>query len=367
VSTSDPDIHYMRSALALARQGLGRVWPNPSVGCVIVKDGYVISRARTADGGRPHAETLALAQAGSAARGADVYVTLEPCAHQGQTPPCAEALIKAGVARVVIGGSDPDPRVNGAGAAMLRAAGIAVTENILAAECAEAHRGFILKVTENCPMVTLKMATSMDGRIATTGGESKWITGEGARAYGHLERAMHDAVAVGVNTVIADDPMLTTRLSGAGHNPVRVIFDTHLRLPETSAVYKSADKIKTWVLCHDNPDEERMTRFVRAGIMVLPVARAGAVVGVQPALKALAGEGITRMMVEGGAVLLTSFIRAGLYDRLLHFQAGTLLGAEGKPAVRDLDIRTLSQRIDLIRRETRLFGADRLEIYDKKA
>lgn len=366
MASSDQDIHYMRSALSLARQGLGRVWPNPSVGCVIVKDGHVVARARTADGGRPHAETCALLQAGMAARGADVYVTLEPCAHHGQTPPCAEALIQAGVARVFIGAPDPDPRVNGAGAAMLRAAGIPVTEHILADECAAVNRGFTLKVTANRPMVTLKMATSLDGKMATAGGESKWITGDAARAYGRMERAEHDAVAVGINTAVADDPMLTARMGGAG--PVRIIFDTHLHLPETAAVVRTAKDVPTWIMCGQGVDGARISQWAEAGVRVFPVMQdKEKAVSIRAALSALAEQGITRIMVEGGAALLTSFIRAGLYDRLLHFQAGTLLGAEGKPAVGDLNIETLSQRMDLTRQETRFFGADRLDIFTKKA
>ncbi|MFN3293016.1 MAG: bifunctional diaminohydroxyphosphoribosylaminopyrimidine deaminase/5-amino-6-(5-phosphoribosylamino)uracil reductase RibD, partial [Gemmobacter sp.] len=209
----------MAHALALARRGLGRVWPNPSVACVIVQGGRVVGRGVTAPGGRPHAEPQALAQAGAAARGATAYVTLEPCAHHGRTPPCAAALVAAGVARVVSALQDPDPRVSGGGHGMLRAAGIAVTTGVLAAEAAALQRGFLTRVTQGRPMVTLKLALSLDGRIATATGESRWITAAPARARVHLMRACHDAVLVAGGTARADDPELTVRGLGVAHQP----------------------------------------------------------------------------------------------------------------------------------------------------
>ncbi len=208
------DPSHMRAALALARRGLGTTWPNPSVGCVMVRDGRVVGRGRTAPGGRPHAETQALAMAGRGARGADAYVTLEPCNHTGQTPPCTEALIAAGVARVVVAGADPDPRVNGAGIARLRAAGIEVVTGVLAAEADEMQAGFLHRVRHGRPLVTLKLATTLDGRIATRGGESQWITGAGRARGGACAARPHDAVLAGVGTVAADDPMLTCRIPG---------------------------------------------------------------------------------------------------------------------------------------------------------
>ena len=208
------DLSHMRAALALARRGLGNTWPNPTVGCVVVRDGRVIGRAVTAPGGRPHAEPLALAMAGTAARGATVYVTLEPCCHHGRTPPCTEALIAAGVARVVIASPDPDPRVNGQGIARLRAAGIVVDAGLLAAEAEDVNAGFFHRVRHGRPLVTLKLASTLDGRIATRTGESRWITGEPARRMAHALRGRHDAVMVGVGTVLADDPDLTCRIPG---------------------------------------------------------------------------------------------------------------------------------------------------------
>ncbi len=221
--SAQDDPRHMAHALGLARRGLGRVWPNPAVGCVLVKGSRVLGRGFTQPGGRPHAETVALAAAGEGARGATAYVTLEPCAHHGRTPPCAGALAAAGVARVVTAIEDPDPRVSGRGHAMLRAAGIAVTEGVLAEEARALQRGFLSRVVRGRPMVTLKLAASLDGRIATAAGESRWITGPGARARVHAMRAMHDAVMVGAGTARADDPMLTVRGLGVDHQPVRVV------------------------------------------------------------------------------------------------------------------------------------------------
>lgn len=219
----------MAHALRLGARGLGRTWPNPAVGCVIVKAGRVVGRGWTCPGGRPHAEPVALAQAGAAALGATAYVTLEPCSHHGRTPPCAEALIAAGLARVVTATGDPDPRVSGRGHAMLREAGIAVTERVLEAEARTAHAGFQKRVTEGLPFVTLKLAATLDGRIATASGESRWITGSLARRAVHAMRMRHDAVMVGVGTAIADDPDLSVRDLGSGHQPVRIVVDSLLR------------------------------------------------------------------------------------------------------------------------------------------
>ncbi len=250
-SGGDPqiDLRRMRTALALARRGLGAVWPNPAVGCVLVNGGRVIGRGWTQPGGRPHAETEALRRAGEAARGAIAYVSLEPCCHWGRTPPCADALIAAGVRRVVVALEDPDPRVAGAGIGRLRAAGLAVDTGLGAAEAAEINAGFLARLAFGRPLVTLKLATSLDGRIATGSGESRWITGPPARARAHSLRAEHDAIMVGTGTVLADDPQLTCRLPGLGHrSPVRVVLDRHLRIPPAAQVIADARRTPTWVL-----------------------------------------------------------------------------------------------------------------------
>src|ERR1700693_2815456 len=243
-----------QEAVALARRGLGRVWPNPAVGCVIARDGRVVGRGWTQPGGRPHAETEAWARAGEAAHGATAYVTLEPCCHWGRTPPCADALIAAGVRRVVVAFEDPDPRVAGGGLAALRAAGLSVEAGLCAAEAAEINAGFFQRVRLGRPLVTLKLATSLDGRIATASGGSRWITGEAARQRAHLLRAEHDAVLVGTGTVLADNPRLTCRLPGLEQrSPIRIVIDRQLRTPPSAHVIAEATQIATWVLTWASP------------------------------------------------------------------------------------------------------------------
>ena len=246
------------------------MWPNPAVGCVIVRDDRVVGRGWTQPGGRPHAETEALARAGAAAEGATAYVTLEPCCHWGRTPPCADALIAAGVARVVVAVEDPDPRVAGGGIARLRAAGIAVEAGLGAAEAAEINAGFFLRVRHGRPLVTLKLATSLDGRIATPIGESRWITGPAARERAHLLRATHDAILVGTGTVIADDPQLTCRLPGlADHSPVRVALDRQLRIPLEAHLIAEARQVPTWVVTLTSADPARQQALRDAGVIVI--------------------------------------------------------------------------------------------------
>ena len=242
----DFDHEHMRAALALARRNLGSTWPNPSVGCIVVQAGRVVGRGVTAPGGRPHAEVSALAMAMEAARGATAYVTLEPCSHHGQTPPCADALVEAGVARVLVSLGDPDPRVNGRGLARLRAAGIRVTEGVLAPEAEALQRGFLTRVRLGRPMVTLKLASTLDGRIATSTGESQWITGPEARRAAHALRGTHDAVMAGIGTVRADDPALTCRIPGFRTRPlVRVVVDTNLSIASTARLVTTAAESPT--------------------------------------------------------------------------------------------------------------------------
>src|SRR5712691_3294525 len=265
------DTAAMRAALALARRGLGTVWPNPAVGCVIARDGRVVGRGWTQPGGRPHAETEALRRAGEAARGATAYVTLEPCCHWGRTPPCADALIAAVLRRVVVALEDPDPRVAGGGLARLRAAGLAVETGLGAAEAAEINAGFLNRLRLGRPLVTLKLATSLDGRIATASGESRWITGAPARERAHLLRATHDAILVGTDTVLADDPQLTCRLPGlAEHSPVRVVIDRQLRVPLGAQVFAEARAVPTWVLTLPSADQARRKALSDAGVVVIP-------------------------------------------------------------------------------------------------
>jgi diaminohydroxyphosphoribosylaminopyrimidine deaminase/5-amino-6-(5-phosphoribosylamino)uracil reductase len=343
MAVSAEDIAHMRSALALARRGVGNTWPNPSVGCVVVNGGRVVGRAVTAPGGRPHAEPAALDAAGTAARGATAYVTLEPCCHWGRTPPCTDALISAGVARVVIATRDPDPRVDGAGIARLRAAGIVVDEGILRAEADEVAEGFRLRVLEGRPLITLKLASTLDGRIATRTGESQWITGESARRAAHALRGRHDAVMVGVGTVLADDPELTCRLPGYRRLPVvRVVADSHLRVPLTATLVATAQRAPTWVLIREGSDRDRRRAFSDIGVRLIEVQWSTAGLEICAALHALGTAGLTHVLVEGGAQLAASLLRADLVDRIAWFHAPAVLGGDAWPAVQAFGVEHLA-------------------------
>lgn len=323
------DAVHMRAALSLAARGLGNVWPNPSVGCVIVAGGQVVGRGWTAPGGRPHAETEALARAGAAARGATAYVTLEPCCHWGSTPPCTDALVAAGIARVVVALRDPDPRVDGAGFSSLRAAGVAVEEGLLGAEAAFLNAGFLKRQATGLPLVTLKLASSLDGRIATAGGESQWITGPAARRLAHALRGRHDAVLVGSGTVLADDPALTCRLPGYATQPtVRVVADARGRTPATARLFAGAAPV--WIATAAGAETAALAA-AGAEIITLPAAAQG--VDVTALLLALGKRGITRVLAEGGGQLAASLLRAGLVDRIAWFHAPCVIGADGLPAI----------------------------------
>ncbi len=369
------DPRFMAAALALAGRGLGAVWPNPAVGCVVVRDGVVVGRGWTQPGGRPHAETEALARAGNAARGATAYVSLEPCSHHGKTPPCAEALIAAGIKRCVAACEDPDPRVSGRGLARLRAAGIETESGLLASEARTLNHGFFLRVLHHRPLVTLKLATSLDGRIASHAGHSQWITGATARAWGHGLRARHDAIMVGSGTAQADNPELTCRLPGLGHrSPVRVVADSHLSLSLTSKLVRSAGRVPLWIACRFDADHARIKAFSDCGAEMLTIAQgdpvtmipdasgitksgasgttklgasgttksgASGTIGAEALLAALAERGITRVLVEGGSRLAGSLLRAGLVDRLEWFRAPLLIGGDGLAAVSAFGVDTL--------------------------
>ncbi len=335
---SEGDERFMRTALALGERAQGRAWPNPAVGCVLVARGRVVGRGWTGDGGRPHAETEALARAGRAARGATAYATLEPCAHQGRTPPCSTALIEAGVARVVVAMLDPDPRVDGRGVAALRAAGVAVELGCLAAEARRAHAGFLLRLAARRPLVVLKAATSLDGRIAAAGGAARWVTGERARAWAHLLRAEHDAVLIGSGTALADDPMLDCRLPGLARlSPVRVVLDRRLRLPPSGRLAGSAAGPPVWVLTARPADAPEAAALTARGVEVLSVAAADER-WLARALAVLAERGITRLLVEGGAQVATALLRAALVDRIVLLQAPMLLGGDAVPLVAGLGV-----------------------------
>jgi diaminohydroxyphosphoribosylaminopyrimidine deaminase / 5-amino-6-(5-phosphoribosylamino)uracil reductase len=322
MSTSVPDdLLPMRHALRLAARGLGRVAPNPAVGCVIVgSDGVIVGRGWTQPGGRPHAETVALAQAGTSARGATAYVTLEPCAHQGLTPPCVDALIAAQVARVVGAIRDPDPRVSGAGYQRLKDAGIAVTQAVLEEDARALNAGFFKRVTAGRPLVGLKIAESADGYVAGPAGSKRWITSEWARRHSHLLRAEHDAILIGIGTVLADDPLLTCRLAGLeNRSPSRVVLDSRLRLPPGSQLARSAREVPVILFTATGEGGAGLTR---AGVTIERVA--GDVQGrpdLAAVLKALGARGMTRLLVEGGPTVHGALLQRNLADLAYIYRA----------------------------------------------
>ncbi len=357
----------MRAALGLARRGLGSVWPNPAVGCVIVTGDRVVGRGWTQPGGRPHAETEALAMAGAAAAGGTAYVTLEPCAHHGKTPPCTQALIAAGVARVVVAIEDPDPRVAGKGLAALKQAGLAVVTGVLAEDAAELNAGFLAVRHSARPLVTLKLGTTLDGRTATHAGESRWITGAPARAAGHALRAETDVIMIGSGTALADDPELTCRLPGMiDRSPVRVVVDGRLRLPLTSRLVASASEIPTWVVTLPGVDAMRLSAYEEAGVDFFAVAAGhDQQIDLARVMAVLAESGVTRVLVEGGAHLSAALLRAGLVDRLVWFRAPRLMGGDGHPAAMPFGIDHLSETPQFQRVDTVPVGEDLMELYRK--
>lgn len=334
------DVRWMRMALTLAARSLGRVAPNPAVGAVLVGDGRVLGRGSTADGGRPHAEAVALAQArtrygAEALKGAVAYVTLEPCAHHGHTPPCANALIDAGIARLVCPLEDPDPRVSGRGFAALTATGITVETGLMAAEARRLNAGFLSCVQRRRPHLTLKLATTLDGRIATRRGESRWITGPQARTMVHLMRAQADAVLIGAGTARADDPMLDVRgLGPRAAQPARIIADGGLSLPMTGRLVASADAIPVRVLHRRGAPAERRAALNGCGVETIEVAaQDDGMLDLADALQHLARDGVTRVLCEGGGKLAAGLLAAGLVDRIALFTAGKAIGDDGIPGV----------------------------------
>jgi diaminohydroxyphosphoribosylaminopyrimidine deaminase / 5-amino-6-(5-phosphoribosylamino)uracil reductase len=357
----------MRAALALARRSLGRTWPNPAVGCVIVRDGRVVARGRTRDGGRPHAEADAIATASESLKGATAYVTLEPCAHHGRTPPCADALIAAGIGRVVSAMEDPDPRVSGQGHARLTAAGIAVEVGEGGAAAAEINAGFFLRVREGRPLFHLKMASSLDGRIATASGESRWITGEAARADGHRLRAKHDAILVGAGTVSADDPELTCRLPGlATYSPDRILLDSSAALSATSKLATTA-RATPVLLFHTGAPPSRIEPLRGKGIDVIEAPANGeGRVDVAAVARMLGERGYSSVLIEGGGQVTATFLKAGLVDRISCYRAGVVLGEDSRSAVGALALDRLdfAPRFRLV--SSRPVGADTLETWHRR-
>lgn len=376
-SSSGPSGHadagWMQGALALARRGLGRVAPNPAVGCILVRDGRVLGRGWTQPGGRPHAETEAIRRAQAAdpdgARGSTCYVTLEPCAHHGKTPPCVDALIEAGVARVVVALQDPDPRVAGLGLQRLREAGIAVDTGVEADAAAELNAGYLLMRREDRPLITLKVATTLDGRIATHAGQSHWITGEAARARAHLLRARHDAVLVGSGTAVADNPSLTVRLPGMdAYRPLRVVLDGRLRLPLTHGLVRDAAEIPTLLMTRHDVPADRSKAYRGAGVELeeLPTDTQGAL-SLTAALHALAARGLTRVLVEGGGQLAAGLLRYNLVDRIVWFRSPRVIGGDGIPAIAGFGLDQLADTPRFHLTSATSVGEDAMESYVRVA
>ena len=365
--TKDADRRFMQLALMLGRRGQGRTWPNPAVGAVVVRDGVIVGRGWTQPGGRPHAEPEALRRAGEAAQGATLYVTLEPCSHVGKSPPCADAIIAAGIARVVSAIEDPNPEVAGQGHAKLRAAGIKVDVGLGAEEAARDHAGHFRRVRDKRPHVILKLAVSPDDKIAAAGHTPVAITGEAARTQVHLLRAQCDAILVGIGTVLADDPLLTCRLPGMeARSPVRVVLDRALRIPGTSRLVHSARETPLWVVTSELAEAAAAMKLGAAGAQVIRVATTSPPgLDVLDVLHALAVRGITRLMVEGGARVASSFVAAGLVDEVWLLRGSETVGAGGVAALAALPLSAITQSPGLKVRASESLGKDTLTVYER--
>jgi len=362
------DQRFMQLALTLGRRGQGRTWPNPAVGAVVVKDGVIIGRGWTQPGGRPHAEPEALRRAGEAARGATLYVTLEPCSHIGKSPPCADAIIAAGIARVVSAIEDPNPEVAGQGHAKLRAAGISVDIGLGAAEAARDHAGHFGRVRDKRPHVILKLAVSSDDKIGAAGRKPVAITGEAANARVHLLRAQCDAVLVGIGTVQADDPLLTCRLPGMeARSPVRVVLDRALRIPGTSRLVHSARETPLWVMTSNLSEAPAAMKLGAAGAQVIRLATTSMPPGLDlsAVLHALSEKGITRLLVEGGARVASSFVALGLVDEIWLLRGADPVGADGIAALDALPLTSITQSPGFRVRASERLQSDTLTIYER--
>jgi diaminohydroxyphosphoribosylaminopyrimidine deaminase/5-amino-6-(5-phosphoribosylamino)uracil reductase len=358
------DARFMALALALGRRGLGRTWPNPAVGAVIVKDDVIVGRGWTQPGGRPHAEIEALRRAADAARGATLYVTLEPCSHFGKSPPCADAVIAAGIARVVSAIEDPNPKVAGEGHARLRAAGIAVEIGIGAGEATHDHAGHIRRVRDGRPHVMLKLAISADGKVGAAGRRPVAITGAEARDRVHLLRAQNDAIMVGIGTVLADDPVLTCRLPGmAAYSPVRIVLDSALRMPIGSRMVATAREVPVWVVAGQDARRHAEDALEHAGVVVLRGSIRHGRLDLAAALRVLADRGVTRLMVEGGPTLAAAMVAADLIDEAALFHSPVAIGPDGTDALDGVPLTALTQTLKQTASDK--VGADRRDIFER--
>jgi diaminohydroxyphosphoribosylaminopyrimidine deaminase/5-amino-6-(5-phosphoribosylamino)uracil reductase len=359
------DHRFMQLALALGRRGLGRTWPNPAVGAVVVKNGVIVGRGWTQPGGRPHAETEALKRAGKDAKGGTLYVTLEPCSHQGKTPPCVDAIIRAGIARVVSSLEDPNPEVAGQGHAKLRERGIAVEMGLGGEEAAHQHAGHIRRMREGRPQVLLKLAASADGKAGLPGRKPAAITGEPARARVHQIRAEADAILVGIGTVLSDDPHLTCRLPGMiEQSPVRVILDARLRIPLATSIVGTARETPTWVFTAPNTSAMAGDILKAKGVEVFRVESKDGRLDLGAVLESLAQRGITRLMVEGGPTVAAAFVKADLVDEVALFRSANPLG-EGIDALEGMPLTELTKSAKLKPVATETIGGDTLELFER--
>jgi diaminohydroxyphosphoribosylaminopyrimidine deaminase / 5-amino-6-(5-phosphoribosylamino)uracil reductase len=366
VESASLDQRFMSLALALGRRGLGNTWPNPAVGAVVVRhDGepIIVGRGWTQPGGRPHAETEALRRAGAAARGATLYATLEPCSHHGKTPPCTDAIMAAGIARVVSAIEDPNA-LAGRGHALLRASGIAVDVGVCAAEARRAHAGHIRNVCDHRPHVSLKLAVSADGKTGLAGRKPAPITGEPARARVHLMRAMNDAILIGIGTALADNPQLTCRLPGmASRSPVRVVLDADLRLPVASALVRSARETPVWVIASETAPTEVEAVLAARGVEVFRLPATGR--RIDSALRVLAERGITRLMVEGGPTVAAALVAADLVDEAVLLRGPSPIGVDGIDALEAMPLSALTDSPKLRSLGVETIGADTIETFER--
>jgi diaminohydroxyphosphoribosylaminopyrimidine deaminase/5-amino-6-(5-phosphoribosylamino)uracil reductase len=361
---SSDDERFMALALALGRRGLGNVWPNPAVGAVIVKDGVILARGWTQAGGRPHAEVEALRRARKGAQGATMYVTLEPCSHQGKSPPCADAIIKAGITRVVSALEDPNPEVAGKGHARLRDKGLAVDVGLGAEEARRVHSGHITRMTLKRPHVLLKLAISADGRVGLAGRRPVAITAEAARGRVFQVRSQHDAILVGLGTVLADNPQLTCRLPGMeARSPVRVVLDAHLHVPLATSVVATARETPTWVFAARSPSKMAEEILQQKGCKVFRVDDTEGRLDLAEVLGVLAGEGITRLMVEGGPTVAASFVAADFVDAAALIFSEKIIGDDGVLPLEGMSLDALTGRLHA--RGSEQLGPDTIEWYER--
>jgi diaminohydroxyphosphoribosylaminopyrimidine deaminase/5-amino-6-(5-phosphoribosylamino)uracil reductase len=358
--SADRDTAFMRLALQEARKGLGKTSPNPCVGAVVAKGGRLIAKGYHRKAGMPHAEVNALALAGSEARGATLYVTLEPCNHTGRTPPCTASILAAGISRVVVGMNDPNPLVNGGGNTYLADRGVAVTVGVLEAECCRLNRPFIKHATTGLPWVIMKAGLSVDGRIATGSGHSNWVTCDDSRQHVHRLRHQVDAILVGSGTALADDPSLTTRLPGRkGRDPLRIVLDGRLRFSPEGRMLQLDSAAPTWIFCGPTADPDRWRKLTAAGATVKMVATD--VVGrldLREILRELGRHGITSLLVEGGGRIHAAFLKQDLYDQANLFIAPIFVGADGLPVVGELGLKRIGEGKKFRPEKVRRFGCD---------